>query len=356
MIVCGTALGGLPRDTMRRTFDKSDTMPHSEPRQGYADKLRKRPKAAPRKRDTPAPAPVSSASTSPPLPADSSAADAFRLIARSLLHTIAVQQPAVRRADPAGVHQMRIALRRMRAAIAIFGPMVDDRESRRLRAELKWLAGRLAPARDLHLLELKFASAQLGGGSPLFLKKLGHDRAAAFTRARTTVEQPRFRRLLRDLRHWIDGDDWSEAAGPDAERPAKGFARHILAHRTQKLVQHCDRLDELDDSARHQVRIKAKKLYYATGFFESLFAGHGSGKQLARFKKQLKKLLDALGVLNDIAVHRELTGKFADRPKAKLDNEAAAQLSDLDTAEIRRQMKAALKAAGKLADRPLFGD
>ncbi|WP_022724332.1 CHAD domain-containing protein, partial [Rhodopseudomonas sp. B29] len=267
-----------------------------------------------------------------------------------------VQQPAVRHADPTGVHQMRIALRRMRAAISIFGPMVDGRESRRLRGELKWLAGRLAPARDLHLLELKFTSAQLGGASPAFLKRLGNDRATAFTRAKATVEQPRFRSLLRDLRHWIDGDDWSKAAGPDAERPAKGFARHVLAHRARKLVKRLDRLDELDDHSRHQVRIRAKKLYYAAGFFESLFDSHSSGKQLARFKKQLKKLLDSLGALNDISVHRELTSKFAGRAKAKLDHEAAAQLSDLDAAEIRRQMKAALKAAGKLADRPLFGD
>ncbi|ACE99954.1 CHAD domain containing protein [Rhodopseudomonas palustris TIE-1] len=282
-------------------------------------------------------------------------AEAFRAIATELLRLTAAQQPKVRRRDPTGVHQMRIALRRMRAAISVFGELIEGRDTQRLKRELKWLAGRLAPARDLHLLEVKIKSAQLGTGSPAFLKRLGSDRGAAFASASATVELQRFRKLMSDLQRWIDAGEWTRGAN-DAERPsAAEFGQQVLARRARKLNKRLEKLEQLDDEERHQVRIAAKKLNYAIGFFESLFDGR-TGKRLERFRKHLKKLLDALGALNDVAVHRKLAGKFSRRATAKLDPDAARQLADLDDVEIRQQMKAAAKAAAKLAEDPLFGD
>ncbi|PPQ44382.1 CHAD domain-containing protein [Rhodopseudomonas palustris] len=282
-------------------------------------------------------------------------AEAFRAIATELLRLTAAQQPKVRRRDPTGVHQMRIALRRMRAAISVFGELIEGRDTQRLKRELKWLAGRLAPARDLHLLEVKIKSTQLGTGSPAFLKRLGSDRGAAFASASATVELQRFRKLMSDLQRWIDAGEWTRGAN-GAERPsAAEFGQQVLARRARKLNKRLEKLEQLDDEERHQVRIAAKKLNYAIGFFESLFDGR-TGKRLERFRKHLKKLLDALGALNDVAVHRKLAGKFSRRATAKLDPDAARQLADLDDVEIRQQMKAAAKAAAKLAEDPLFGD
>ncbi|NEW90970.1 CHAD domain-containing protein [Rhodopseudomonas sp. BR0M22] len=281
--------------------------------------------------------------------------EAFRTIATELLRLIAAQQAKVRRRDPTGVHQMRIALRRMRAAISVFGELIDGRDTQRMKRELKWLAGRLAPARDLHLLEVKIKSAQLGSGSPAFLKRLGSDRGAAFASASATVELRRFDKLLIDLQHWIDAGEWTKAAD-GADRPsAVTFAEQVLTRRAHKLNKRLAKLEQLDDEERHRVRIAAKKLNYAIGFFASLFGGK-AGKRLERFRKHLKKLLDALGALNDVVVHRKLAGKFNRGTKSKLDPDAARQLADLDDAEIHQQMKAAARAAAKLAEAPLFGD
>ncbi|WP_235677195.1 CHAD domain-containing protein [Rhodopseudomonas palustris] len=284
-----------------------------------------------------------------------SSGEAFRAIVTALLHLIVAQQPRVRRRDPSGVHQMRIALRRMRAAISVFGDLVDGTDTQRMKRELKWLAGRLAPARDLHLLEVKIKGAKLRAASPTFLKRLGADRGAAFDSARATVDLQRFRKLLADLEHWIEAGEWTKRADADDRPSAEVFARKVLTRRAHKLNKRLAKLEQLDDEERHRVRIAAKKLNYAIGFFESLFDGK-AGKRLKRFRKHLKKLLDALGALNDVAVHRKLAGKFARRAQAKLDPDAARQLADLDDAEIRRQMKTALKTAGKLAEDPLFGD
>jgi CHAD domain-containing protein len=56
---------------------------------------------------------------------------------------------------------------------------------------------------------------------------------------------------------------------------------------------------------RHKLRIKVKKLRYATEFFESLYQD-ADRSELARFSRRLKKLQDALGALNDFIAHREM--------------------------------------------------
>ena len=78
-----------------------------------------------------------------------STAEAFRTIGRSVLRHIAGNEAAVRRSDSEGVHQMRVGLRRLRAAISLFSKLLGDEETERVKSELKWLTGELAPARDL---------------------------------------------------------------------------------------------------------------------------------------------------------------------------------------------------------------
>ena len=64
-------------------------------------------------------------------------ADAFRIIGRSILRHIAGNETAVRRSDSEGVHQMRVGLRRLRAAISLFAKLLGDQETERVKAELK---------------------------------------------------------------------------------------------------------------------------------------------------------------------------------------------------------------------------
>src|SRR5262249_14932028 len=63
---------------------------------------------------------------------------AFRAIGRECLRQVVANRPAVERGDPEGVHQMRVGLRRLRAAISIFTDVVNDSRIGRIKAELKW--------------------------------------------------------------------------------------------------------------------------------------------------------------------------------------------------------------------------
>src|SRR5215467_4412586 len=61
------------------------------------------------------------------------------------------------------VHQTRVATRRMRAALRVFGDVLPP-ELAGLSDELKWIAGQLGPVRDLdvQLLRVRGAGAALG--------------------------------------------------------------------------------------------------------------------------------------------------------------------------------------------------
>ncbi|KIZ35904.1 hypothetical protein OO17_25245 [Rhodopseudomonas palustris] len=285
---------------------------------------------------------------------DAGTVEALQAICRWTLQTIAAQQQAVRQRKPVGVHQMRIGLRRMRAAISLFGDLLDDDQTDHIKAELKWLAGRLAPARDLHVMQMKVA--QLDGARAL-QKQLAASRIAAFDQARAAVEQPRFRALLREIARWIDHGAWA-APPPGKRRNAKRFAKRVLAKRAAQVIDKAARLDQMSVEKRHRLRIAAKKLYYATGFFETLFGDPKPARQLTAFKKKLKALLDALGALNDIAVQGGLASKLADAPNAPTPpaTRAIESLSEQNRADSKALLKSAAKAGRKLARTPLFAD
>lgn len=123
-------------------------------------------------------------------------ADAFRVIGRSILRQIASNEAPVRKSDPEDVHQMRIGLRRLRAAISLFSKLFGDADTERIKSELKWLTEELAPARDLDVYErstiepLRHAQAAKRGMKEL-ASALASRRAAAFDKAKAAVDSLR---------------------------------------------------------------------------------------------------------------------------------------------------------------------
>jgi CHAD domain-containing protein len=73
----------------------------------------------------------------------------FRVVARRCLADLAADHAATCTGDAEALHQMRVALARLRATISFFSLMVADSQRKQIRAELKWLHGRLGAVRDL---------------------------------------------------------------------------------------------------------------------------------------------------------------------------------------------------------------
>lgn len=244
-----------------------------------------------------------------------SASAGFRAIGGACLRQIVDNLPALRAGEPEGVHQMRVGLRRLRAAISLFGGILTDPETAVVKRELKWLTGELAPARELEVLEkrvlvpLKRQHARMRELG-LFSRELAARRASAMQRAKEAVGSPRFRRLLLDVAAWLETGHWmrpqNDLARDRAALSIAVFAANELKRRWKKLRKKGKALRELDRRGRHKLRIQGKKLRYASQFLGSLFTGKRAPKRRKAFMARLKSLQNALGDLNDIAVHEDL--------------------------------------------------
>lgn len=230
------------------------------------------------------------------------AADAFQAIANNCLHhLLANQQPLLECGDGEAVHQMRVALRRLRSAMKIFRPLLTGPHVEALRTEMRWLLSYLGPARDAdvflaEIVEPVAARHPEQTGMTALRQHWQEQKAADVAAARVAVGESRFSLLMLDLGAWVEAGEWRDNAL--ARQPLPSFAGHVLTRLTRKLRKAGGKkLDRLSPPALHQVRIRGKQLRYATEFFASLY-----GKAARGPVAQLGELQDRLGQINDIAV------------------------------------------------------
>jgi CHAD domain-containing protein len=287
---------------------------------------------------------------------------AFRTIGRSALRQIAANGSAVENLDSEGVHQMRVGLRRLRAAMSLFGKLLRDRQTERIKSELKWLAGELAAAREFDVyrknkIEPLRGVAPAKRGMKELAGKLASQRDAAFAKAKMAVDSPRYRQLLLDSLQWLETGGWAKRSRA-LDQAIERSATDILAKRHKRIIKKAKRLRKLDARGQHKLRIAAKKLRYACDFFGDLFSGRKAKKRLSAFQDCLTILQDHLGALNDIKVDQKLAPKLvAGRPRTTDPQQAFAAgfVTGQERAEIEPLLEAAEKAADKLAQiKPLW--
>lgn len=247
------------------------------------------------------------------LPDDASAAAVFAAIGRHCLAQFdANLLPVLRDRDLEGVHQMRVSLRRLRSAIGLFSPLLQDDALQPLLEDLRWLGAPLGRKRDLDvfLTETLNPLRRL----PDAPKRLQHlatiledRRASAQVALDSALQAPRVAVLRLGLESFLSAVERGDtAAVKDADMaaaPAAGFAAAVLRRRRKKLKALGSQHAELDIAALHDLRIRAKKLRYAAEFFRLLFP-HRKGSR--RFIAALAHLQDCLGMLNDADVGARL--------------------------------------------------
>lgn len=288
--------------------------------------------------------------------------EAFRcIVGACLAHLQANESGMLAGRDPEYLHQMRIALRRMRSSFVVFRTHLDAAAVAPIEAVLREIGNKLGAARDWDVLVteslLPFAAAFADVAAVgAMLRKARRLRGAQDRAARDFVASQdyvgamlRLGRLLaaplegsplpsdrgRDAhargRHAKDGHAKDgHAKGADAEAGLQAFAAHILQTRHR-------RVRKLGESLRlpahgavvpyaelHRLRILAKKLRYAAEFFEPLFRGN----RARAYIRSLARLQDALGGLNDCAnglrLIAELTAVTGRSAEQQRDGEGAA--------------------------------
>jgi inorganic triphosphatase YgiF len=238
---------------------------------------------------------------------------AFHAIGQNCLRQIIVNERGVCVGDANSLHQMRIGLRRMRAAITAFDKVVDDEEKKRIKAELKWITNELGPARDLDVFEidiLKPMSATHGGDARFAETRRAFDeaRTKAYGYAVGSVRSDRFRNALLDIAEWIEAGPWTRDKSLRKRRDEKlaDHAARLLSRGRKRIRERGADLRALSTKQRHKLRIRAKNLRYAVEFFAGVFPGEENAKRREAALTALKELQDQLGALNDLAQREAL--------------------------------------------------
>jgi inorganic triphosphatase YgiF len=282
-------------------------------------------------------------------------AAAFQKIGRAcLVHYLRNERILRERRTTESLHQARVGVRRLRAAMTLFKDLLGDSQSATLKDQLRDLARRLGAARDLDVLIARIETLDLAApvDLPALQAALQRRREAAYDEAARALGAPEAARLAFEVAAWLETGWWLTARDDlhSARRdlPMADFAAAELARRTRKLGKRAVTLARLDPSARHAVRKSAKKVRYGAEFFRSLAKTRRRAAADA-FIDALKPLQDVMGELNDVAVAQQLLGALAaDEPgPAGYAAGAAVEALSRETDRLLRQATKTAKAFAK---------
>lgn len=232
---------------------------------------------------------------------------AFVHIAQSCIaHVQANEGGVVQNDDPEFVHQMRVAVRRLRSAFSVFSETMDRPHANPIREELRWLTKELDDARNwdvfvVHTLPPIASAFPEHPGFTWLTNQSAELQTQARTRARAAVASIRYQRLLLNFGAWLTTGVWQAQPTPvivgTTEAPITTFAARVLQRRHRSLKKRGKHWETLAPAERHHVRISTKKLRYAAEFFATLYPH----KRTRRYIAALAQLQDLLGSMNDAA-------------------------------------------------------
>jgi triphosphatase len=258
---------------------------------------------------------------------DMTVEDALQRFGQRCLNHLLRNESAALAGEPEGIHQMRVAVRRLRSALTGVKPILPAEDHRWTSEELTWLTHSLAPARNWDVFVgdlLRTVSDELPNRPELQQLVSAADRCnrAALDDAKQAILSERYTGAMLRLLRWFAVRGWRDQ--PISENailllaPIVSVAPSVLERRYRKARRRCRRFELLAPAERHRLRIALKKLRYTIEFLGSLFDKHNA----RAFVNRLKSLQDELGHANDVRMAYDLleqipktsyqtTGRFA---------------------------------------------
>ena len=247
---------------------------------------------------------------------------AFQQIVAACLQQASINEEILRQRPESveAIHGMRIAIRRLRAALSLFTEMIEGDDFGGLKQELKWMSDLLGAARDLDVLVAgPVRNARLRHPDLEGLEELGDKseelRQGAHRGLNEAIHSERFRRLLLGIVEFAEAGAWSRDASPERRKlrsvAIAAFAPEKLDRRLRSICKKKSRVaivgeNELD---RHHVRIKAKKLRYMAEFLKSL----ARTREYEKTSVALKKLQSTLGDVHDAVAAEQIVSRILEK-------------------------------------------
>jgi triphosphatase len=233
--------------------------------------------------------------------------------------------------DIEGLHDMRVATRRMRAAMGAFAPHLPSR-MQLLRTDLGWIAAALGAVRDLDVQIERMAEWRAAAGPDRSHALDGIEALLAVRRQRArkrmlfALDSRRYDRLIERFASTLRRGPLQTFA--PGRVPVLAVAPELVEKRYRRVRRHGDPIGPSSPPERfHELRIEAKKLRYALEFVGPVY-----GKQALAFSARVTALQDVLGLHQDAYV-------------------AIAELEEMATTSARELGPAALLAMGAIVER-----
>ena len=269
------------------------------------------------------PAPVKAAAVV--LQTDRTPVEAFRAVALGCLaHLQANEAGVLHSDDPEFLHQARVALRRLRAALRVFAPVLPERFVTRWSADWKALAHSLGNARDWDVLRTTLLPELSANVPPREAARLTRWARTQGTTARTAARESLASHAVADHLLAFTQAVLKLPANAEASTALKLWARERLQQRHRQVLKRVRQVDLQDPAGRHQVRIAVKKLRYALDFFASFWAP----ERLKGCVQAVAQAQDLLGRLNDLATAQTLLATVPKTNTAPLQAWLAQQEAD----------------------------
>jgi CHAD domain-containing protein len=213
-----------------------------------------------------------------------------------------------------GVHQLRIAVRRLRAALRLFRPLLEPHALAQLETALRRQGQIFGDARDWDVIRLEaFARAAddpvLAPWLPLLVEAVETKRAAAHAAVSAALGERHFTDLVLALSAWVENDSvdpmFLDRSG--ADEPISTCAPALLDGLARTVAKRGQDVRHSDAGRLHGVRKSLKKLRYGVEFLQDLLRPH----RVKTWLKPCRHLLDEFGALNDAAALVRLVDALA---------------------------------------------
>ncbi len=283
------------------------------------------------------------------------------IVSECLRHLQSNEEGLIQGDDPEYLHQARVALRRLRAALSLFRAMIPEAAMERQNSALRKLGQTLGVARDWDVFRLETLPALPAGltgeaGIEGLISESDARRKEAVRFAQGYVSDPAYTLALLDFAAALYRQPWMSTEDPDAihvrSSPVIEFARRVIGKRWRAALKRGARIDAAQPVSLHPLRIELKKLRYGGEFFASLFPK----KTTKKFLNLLSEIQDHLGRINDAAQVVRMTDTLRQDCREPDTREALGALRGYFAAQVHAEIAPALKAWKRLKQAEPFWD
>ena len=207
--------------------------------------------------------------------------------------------------DP--IHDTRVAIRRLRSTIRVFGKLLDRSAAEHIDEELKWFAGLLGEVRDRQVQRRRFREVLADWPPEIVLGPVP-------TESTPTCTPSNCGRARMWPTRWTRRGIWTSLRRCSAGAPRCPSRRRPPAKKLHKRASRAERkadrrltaaVDAGDDAMLHRARKAAKRARYAAELRRPL------DKSAAKTEKHFKRIQRVLGEHQDSVVASDVLRRFA---------------------------------------------